>query len=158
MVSLGGRGVKREPARVRFGAHTKVQRSVSLSPAVDAWVHKEASLSGCSVSEMINRLLSQQLDLRRQLAAVVEGGTDERAPLLQVLLEQVRESLCQAIDGLAGEVRKTRTSLDFVKAMIDRSTHELLAAAAPSGDVERRYDRWIGEVQSLMQPRKGEPS
>ena len=88
----------------------------------------------------------------------MEGGTDERAPLLQVLLEQVRESLCQAIDGLAGEVRKTRTSLDFVKAMIDRSTHELLAAAAPSGDVERRYDRWIGEVQSLVQPRKGEQS
>lgn len=150
--------MKREPGRVRFGAHTRVQCTVWLRPQLAEWVRKEAASAGCSASEMINRLLSQQLDLRQQLSAVVEGGTDARASLLHVLLEQVRESLCQSIDGLAGEVRKTRTSLDFVKAMIDRSTHALLTATAPAGDGERRYEGWIGEVQRLMPPRKGEPS
>jgi len=143
--------VKREPGRVRFGAHTKIQRTIFLTPELDDWVRREAGQRRCSVSAMVNRLLGQQLDLRRQLATVEEADTNGHTPLLQVLLEQHKEALGRSMDGLAGEMRKTRGALDFLKAMIDRSTHELLAAAAPPGEVERRYDRWIAGVKSLLQ-------
>ena len=136
---------------LRFGAHTRVQRSVLLSPDVDAWVAQQARRARCSFSEMVNRLLGQQLDLRRQLAAIEEAGTNGHPPLLQVLLEQHKEALSRSLDSLVGEVRKTRGALDFLKAMIDRSTHELLATTAPREEVERRYERWIAGVKSLLQ-------
>jgi hypothetical protein len=100
---------------------------------------------------MINRLLGQQLDLRRQLATVAEADTNGQPPLLQALLEQHTEAVGRSLDGLAGEVHKMRGALDFLKAMIDRSTHELLAAAAPAGEVAQRYDRWIAGVKRLLQ-------
>lgn len=143
--------MKREPGRVRFGAHTKIQRTIFLTPELDEWVRREAGQRRCSVSEMVNRLLGQQLDLRRQLAAIEEAGPNGHPPLLQVLLEQHKEALSRSLDGLAGEVRKTRGALDFLKAMIDRSTHELLATTAPREEVERRYERWIAGVKSLLQ-------
>jgi hypothetical protein len=124
---------------------------VSLTPDLDTWVLQEAKLARCSVSEMINRLLSQQLDLRRQLATVAQADPDGNAPLLQVMLEQHKEALGRSLDGLASEVRKLRGAIDFLKAMIDRSTHELLAAAAPAGEVVQRYDRWIAGVKRLLQ-------
>jgi hypothetical protein len=143
--------VKRELGRVRFGAHTKIQRTIFLTPELDDWVRREAGQRRCSVSEMINRLLGQQLDLRRQLATVDDASTNGNTPLLQVLLEQHREALGRSLDGLAGEVHKMRGALDFLKAMIDRSTYELLAAAAPAGEVAQRYDRWIVGVKRLLQ-------
>jgi hypothetical protein len=143
--------MKREPGRVRFGAHTKIQRTIFLTPELDDWVRRDAGQRRCSVSAMINHLLGQQLDLRRQLAAVDEASTNGNTPLLQVLLEQHRETLGRSLDGLAGEVHKVRGALDFLKAMVDRSTHELLAAAAPTGEVAQRYDRWIAGVKRLLQ-------
>jgi hypothetical protein len=143
--------VKREPGRVRFGAHTKIQRTIFLSPELDDWVRREAGQRRCSVSAMINRLLGQQLDLRRQLATVAEASANGQPPLLQALLAQHTEALGRSLDGLAGEMHKMRGALDFLKAMIDRSTHELLAAAAPAGEVAQRYDRWIAGVKSLLQ-------
>jgi hypothetical protein len=143
--------MKQEAGRVRFGAHTKLQRTIFLTPELDEWVRREAAQRHCSVSAMINRLLGQQLDLRRQLAAVAEPDTNGHPPLLQVLLEQHKEVLSRSLDGLAGELRKTRGALDFLKAMIDRSTHELLATVAPREEVERRYERWIAGVKSLLQ-------
>ena len=146
--------MKREHPRVRFGAHTKVQRTVLLAPQLDAWVQREATLAGCSFSEMMNRLLGQHLDLRQQLSSVLETPADEPgAPIFHVVLEQLKEAVCHAMDAVTGEVRKTRSSLDFVKAMIDRSTHELLQATTP--DAAKRYSRWIEGVQSLT---KGDKS
>src|SRR6185369_8652828 len=113
--------MKQEPGRVRFGAHTKLQRTIFLTPDLDEWVRREAAQRRCSVSAMINWLLGQQLDLRRQLAAVAEAGTNGHPPLLQLLLEQHKEVLSRSLDGLAGELRKTRGALDFLKAMIDRA-------------------------------------
>ncbi len=139
-----------EPGKVRFGAHRKQQRSVSLAPDLDAWVLQEAKLARCSVSEMINRLVAQQHDLRQQLAALAETQPQEHAPLFHVIMERFGAQLCRSLDGLAGEIQQAYGELNFLKAMIDRSTHELMHATTP-GDAERRYERWILGVQSLTQ-------
>ena len=128
--------MKREGPYIRFGAHTKVQRCVLLSPEVDAWVQQEAKLARCSFSEMVNRIASEQRDLRRRQA---EPGPGRHA-----------DALSRSVDGLADELHKTRGALDFLKAMIDRSTHELLTAAVPAGEVSQRYERWIAGVKQLM--------
>ncbi len=140
--------MKHEPGKVRIGAHTKQQRYVALAPDLDAWVMQEAKLVRCSFSEMVNRLLSQQHDLRQQLAALTETQPQKNAPLFHVIMEQFAGTLCRSLDALAGEVQKTSGELNFLKAMIDRSTHALLHAAVP-GDGERRYEHWILGVQSL---------
>jgi hypothetical protein len=149
--------VTHDTPHLRFGEHTRVQRSVLLSPDVDAWVAQQARRARCSFSEMVNRLLSEQRDLRRQLAESEELPGLPPGPAWG----RHADALGRAVDGLAAEVRKTRSAIDFLKAMVDRSTYELLAASgAPRDDAERRYERWITSVQRLLTgkkaPAKGE--
>jgi hypothetical protein len=132
---------------LRFGAHTRVQRSVLLSPDVDAWVAQQARRARCSFSEMVNRLLSEQRDLRRQLAETEEMT----GPTPGMAWGRHADALGRSVDGLATEVRKARSAIDFLRAMVDRSTYELLAvSSAPREEAERRYERWIASVQRLI--------
>src|SRR5215470_18173853 len=72
---------------LRFGMHKRRAMSVYLPPDLYEWLTVEAKVQNVTLSEHVQRILRQQQNLRRDLAAL---GTPQQdaPPAFQVLLER----------------------------------------------------------------------
>ena len=136
----------------RLRSHTRVPRSVQLEPELDRWIEGMSTLWGCSLSEAMNRLLKEQMQLREQLGgtfATERGEEDGTSQVVHVLLERFKEDICRGMDRLGEEVSKVKSNLYLLQSMHDRH-----AAIALGG---QKYDAWRTSVQELL-TKKGNKS
>ncbi len=137
-------GVVSRP-RLRLRSHLQVKQTIRLHPELYEWVRREAAVHNVTISEQVNRALSQLWHLRKQLSALT--STDQEVPLFQTLLQEHASKMTALIEGAVKTMGKGADSLDLLKAMLVFGVKALLDP--------RRYSQWEQEVQATM---KGRPA
>ena len=137
--STNGRHELAAKPMIRFHAHKRIARSVSLNPDVHAWIEREAALHRCSFSEAMNRLLVAQLDLREQLSALPETDTNGQTPLFAVLLERHGEKVSKTVDQAVGGLARIEDRTALLEEMVKRFAE---AAMPPP-----RFKQWELDIQ-----------
>src|SRR5215813_5332744 len=130
---------------LRFGMHKRRAMSVYLAPELCDWLTVEARVQRITMSELVNRLLQQQRNLRKDLAALPE--TRGAAPLFQTLLEQHGEKVSRTMDATVKQLAGVQSALDLLKTMV--------AHGARLGLTPKQYSQWERDVQDTM---KGRPT
>jgi hypothetical protein len=100
----------------------------------------EAKVHHLSVSEQVRRLLRQQLNLRRDLAAVTTE--QDGLPVFQVLLQEHGEKVSKTLDAAISQIMALTKQLDLLKTMI--------AVAVQTGLTAQQNSEWEKKVRELM--------
>lgn len=100
-----------EPA-LRWGGHTRRQHNVSFRPDLYAWISREMVLGGLSFSEVVNRELMKQRNLRDQLAGLTSTEGEQQMPVFHVLLEQHGQKVSKTVDRVAREIGITQAMVE----------------------------------------------
>ena len=129
---------------LRFGMHKRRAVSVYLPPDLYAWLTVEAKVQHVTLSEHIQRVLRQQQNLRRDLAALAAPQQDA-APVFQVLLERYGEKVSQTMNGAVQQVLQLQAALDLLKTMV--------VHGARIGLTPKQFSQWEQDVQSTLKGR-----
>jgi hypothetical protein len=151
--------------RLRLGRRTLAVRiAISFAPELADFVYEEAARLHVTKSKVVNDLVAAQLDLRKQMAAVEiknEGGTH----LIHDLVERAKAEISRSIDTQAAETTALRGQVMTACAMIDRAFYAYLLhtptvpeeqQAIAREEAQRRYQKWINEVQAQAPPKREE--
>jgi|SoiMethySBSTD1v2_1073268.scaffolds.fasta_scaffold1031472_2 hypothetical protein len=131
-----GNGMESQP--LRWGRHKRVQHCVSFVPDLHDWLTREMVASKLSFSEVVNRELKKQHDLREQLSALTGKDAEEQTPVFQVLLEQHGQKVSKTIDGAVKQIGEQNSALKVIGAMV-----EMFARIAMSPEQFNRWERGV---------------
>jgi hypothetical protein len=129
--------------KLRFGMHRRVPVSTYLDPELYEWLVVEAKVHHITISEQVQRIVRQQQNLRKDLAALVEP--QETTPVFQVLLERHGEKVSKTMDGAVKQLARLQTALDLLKTMVAHSTR--------MGLTPKQFSQWEQDVQDTMKGR-----
>src|SRR5262249_8236837 len=131
-----------EPQPLRWGRHKRVQHCVSFTPDLHDWLTREMVASKLSFSEVVNRELQKQHDLRAQLAALTGKNAWQPTAVFQVLLEQHGQKVSKTLDGAVQQLGEQHRALKVLGAMVD-----MLARIAMSPEQFTRWERGVFGVE-----------
>ena len=122
-----------EPHAIGWGGHKRVQHCVSFDPELERWISREQVAGGLSFSEVVNRELKKQHDLRQQLSGLTSIDGEQQTPVYQVLLEQFGQKVGRTVDGAMRDIT-------VVQAMV-----AAFAEIAMSPEQFSRWERTVTE-------------
>jgi hypothetical protein len=123
--------------------HRRVPVSTYLDPELYEWLVVEAKVHHITISEQVQRIVRQQQNLRKDLAALVEP--QDTTPVFQVLLERHGEKVSKTMDGAVRQLAVLQTALDLIKAMLVFGMKALLNP--------QRFSQWEKDVQDTIKGR-----
>jgi hypothetical protein len=137
-------GVVADQPMIRFGMHRRRAVSAYLDPELYDWLTVEAKVHHVTLSEQIQRILREQQNLRKGLAALVAPQQDT-APIFQVLLERHGEKVSQTMHGAVQQFLQLQAALDLLKTMV--------VHGARIGLTPKQYSQWEQAVQDTLKGR-----
>jgi len=106
---------------------------VSFDPELERWISREQVAGGLSFSEVVNRELKKQHNLRQQLSGLTSIDGEQQTPVYQVLLEQFGQKVGRTVDGAMRDIT-------VVQAMV-----AAFAEIAMSPEQFSRWERTVTE-------------
>jgi hypothetical protein len=137
-------GVVADQPMIRFGMHRRRAVSAYLDPELYDWLTVEAKVHHVTLSEQIQRILREQQNLRKGLAALAVPQQDT-APIFQVLLERHGEKVSQTMNGALQQFLQLQAALDLLKTMV--------AHGARIGLTPKQFSQWEQSVQDTLKGR-----